>query len=172
MDVKTLLTNPLVTGAAGGIGGYFVGKKYIKKNGGIYGALGGALAGYVVGRLVAPKRPTQTGLPAAAARSVSGNPELGEYGDFVEFDDVQPVTMPGASAYHSPSQAAQVARDAAEAVQPPPPDAVESTADLSEGWNGDMGSMSGGLGEGASDDELDELIAQAQPGYGRSNGSN
>lgn len=167
IDIKSMLTNKWTLAAAGAGGGYVVGKKYIKKKrADVYGALGGALAGYVLGRVLEPKQPAQLtdAEYAAAARQVTEQPKTQMQGSFDEYVDMEddPVTElpPGASVYAH--KAAKVQRDAQAAMRQPPRHDVANTEDLSEGWNGAGGSLGGGLGDSTSDDEIDELIAQAQ----------
>jgi hypothetical protein len=176
VDIKSPVMNKWTLAAAGAGGGYLVGRKYIKrKHGTIYGTIGGALAGYIAGRILEPKAPatrvlTEAEVQAAAAQIARQRQQQIDgdgMGDYVDMDDdvgQDPVAYapPGASAYAQRS--ARVQRDTAAAMRRPPRSSPENTEDLSAGWNGDNGSLGGGLGDYADDRELDELIENAKGG--------
>lgn len=167
IDIKGTLTNKWVLAAAGAGGGYIAGGKYIKKKrGNTYGAIGGALAGYLLGKLLEPKQQAFQPTPeqvAAAQQTQIPQQQYEGVGDYVEFDE-EPENVayvpPGTSS--NAHQRAAAEREARAAVQPPPPGDPTNLSDLSEGWNGAGGSLSGGWGEYVDDDELDALIAGAK----------
>jgi len=162
MDFKGFLMHPLVlTGAAGAVG-YYIGPKYHKESGRLYGVIAGAGLGYLLSRWLAPKLASQP--PAQLPQAQQEEEEENIFGDYIDidaYDDVRPLRAPQAppAAFRQPppQQAA------------PPPPAVDDLSDLSEGWGNGLGSFSGALGGGTSDRELDEIMRVAEAKQRRGN---
>lgn len=131
MEVGKLITNPLVLGAAGGVGGHYYGKK--NKKVASYATVGGVVVGLAAGWLLQRLlySPQAGQLPAAQQNAVPAPQQTG-YSD----------AIPPAGRAPRPS-----------------PGAVEGSDDI-DASEIPGGSIFGG-GDLISDDELEEVLASA-----------
>jgi len=163
MDFKALLTNPLILAGLAGGAGYYFGPKYHKEKGRLYGTIAGAGLGYLVAKYwLAPKVAPPAQLPEQAQQSIDQQVGeiLGDYVDIDAYDDVRAAPPQRPQAPRAAQQQPMSQQQARRAPQAPPP-GVDDLSDLQEGW-GNGGSFSGGLGNGTSDRELDELFEIAR----------
>jgi len=162
MDYKALLTNPYLLAAGfGGLGAY-VGPKYINKHGRLIGVAGGAVAGYLLAKLLAPKvvAPTPEQL-AAQAQQTQQAAQQQAMQDYVDIDIEEDIGMPQRRGGLIP-KLAPVPRPA-QSPYPPRVDDLSDLSDLSADW-APGASYQGGLGSDIDDQELERLVRQGKRG--------